>query len=140
MDVTYLPVDKYGVVDPDDVARAIKDTTVLVSVMYANNEIGTIEPIAEIAKVTKQRGIPFHTDAVQAGGTLDLNVDRLGVDLMSLSAHKFYGPKGVGVLYVRKNTPYVPTLTGGGQERNRRAGTENVAVHRGPGDGAGAGL
>ena len=127
MEVTYVPVDKHGVVNPDDVARAIKDTTVLVSIMYANNEIGTIEPIAEIAKVTKQRGVPFHTDAVQAGGVLDLNVDRLGVDLMSLSAHKFYGPKGVGLLYVRRSTPYVSTLTGGAQERNRRAGTENVA-------------
>jgi cysteine desulfurase len=128
MEVTYLPVDKFGMVSPDDVAHAIRETTVLVSVMYANNEIGTIQPVAEIAKVAKERGIPFHTDAVQAGGSLDLNVEMLGVDLMSLSAHKFYGPKGVGVLYVRKNTPYVSTLTGGGQERNRRAGTENVAL------------
>jgi cysteine desulfurase len=128
MEVTYLPVDKYGMVSPDDVAKAIKDATVLISVMYANNEIGTIQPIAEIAKVARARGIPFHTDAVQAGGSLDLNVETLGVDLMSLSAHKFYGPKGVGVLYVRKNSPFVSTLTGGGQERNRRAGTENVAL------------
>jgi cysteine desulfurase len=128
MEVTYLPVDKYGMVSPDDVAKAVKDATVLISVMYANNEIGTIQPIAEIAKVARARGIPFHTDAVQAGGSLDLNVETLGVDLMSLSAHKFYGPKGVGVLYVRKNSPFVSTLTGGGQERNRRAGTENVAL------------
>lgn len=127
MEVTIVPVDKHGVVNPDDVAKAIKDTTVLVSIMYANNEIGTIEPIAEIAKITRQRGVPFHTDAVQAGGTLDLSVDHLGVDLMSLSAHKFYGPKGVGLLYLRKSTPFVPTITGGSQERNRRAGTENLA-------------
>ncbi|MDP3046248.1 MAG: cysteine desulfurase NifS [Chloroflexota bacterium] len=131
MEVTYLPVDQYGMVSPDDVAQAIKDTTVLISVMYANNEIGTILPIGEISKVARARGIPFHTDAVQAGGSLDLNVETLGVDLLSLSAHKFYGPKGVGVLYVRKNTPYVSTLTGGGQERNRRAGTENVALAAG---------
>lgn len=131
MEVTYLPVDKFGMVNPDDVARAIKDTTVLISVMYANNEIGTIQPIVEIGKIAKSKGVPFHTDAVQAGGSLDLNVDTLGVDLMSLSAHKFYGPKGVGVLYLRKNTPYVSTLTGGGQERNRRAGTENVALAAG---------
>jgi cysteine desulfurase len=128
MDVTYLAVDKFGMVNPDDVARAIKDTTVLISVMYANNEIGVIQPIAEIAKVARVRGVPFHSDAVQAGGSLDLNVETLGVDLMSLSAHKFYGPKGVGVLYVRKNTPYTSTMTGGGQERNRRGGTENVAL------------
>jgi cysteine desulfurase len=127
MEVTYLPVDKYGIVNPDDVARAIKDTTVLVSVMYANNEVGTIEPIAEIGKIARAHGVPFHTDAVQAGGTLNLNVDELQVDMLSISAHKFYGPKGVGVLYIRKNTPYVSTLTGGAQERNRRAGTENVA-------------
>ena len=131
MEVTYLPVDQYGMVSPDDVAQAIKDTTVLISVMYANNEIGTIEPIAEIARVARAKGIPFHTDAVQAGGSLDLNVETLGVDLLSLSAHKFYGPKGVGVLYVRKNTPYTSTLTGGAQERNRRAGTENVALAAG---------
>jgi len=127
MEVTYVPVDQYGMVNPDDVGRAIKDTTILVSVMYANNEIGTIEPIAEIGKICKAKGIPFHTDAVQAGGALDLNVDALNVDLMSLSAHKFYGPKGVGILYLRRNTPYISTLTGGAQERNRRAGTENVA-------------
>ena len=131
MEVTYLPVDQYGMVSPDDVAQAIKDTTVLISVMYANNEIGTILPIGEISKVARARGIPFHTDAVQAGGSLDLNVETLGVDLMSLSAHKFYGPKGVGVLYVRKNAPYTSTLTGGAQERNRRAGTENVALAAG---------
>ncbi|HIC94474.1 MAG TPA: cysteine desulfurase NifS [Anaerolineae bacterium] len=125
-EVTCVPVDKYGMVDPDDVGRAIRDDTVLISIMYANNEVGTIEPIAEIGKIARQRGIPFHTDAVQAGGALDLNVDRLNVDLLSLSAHKFYGPKGIGVLYVRQGTPLLPMQTGGGHERNRRAGTENV--------------
>ena len=124
--VTYLPVDRHGHVDPDDVGRAISDQTVLITIMYANNEVGTIEPIAEIGKIARARGVPFHTDAVQAGGTLDLNVDRLNVDLMSLSAHKFYGPKGVGVLYQRRSTPLLPTQTGGSHERSRRAGTENI--------------
>ena len=126
-EVTLVPVDGHGVVDPDDVGRAITDKTVLVTIMYANNEVGTIEPIAECAKIARARGVPFHTDAVQAGGSLDLDVDRLGVDMMSLSAHKFYGPKGVGVLYVRKGTRVMPTQTGGGQERGMRAGTENLA-------------
>ncbi len=125
-EVTYVPVDKYGVVDPDDVGRAIRDDTILITIMYANNEVGTIEPIAEIGKIARQKGIPFHTDAVQAAGALSLNVDELNVDLMSLSGHKFYAPKGIGILYVRKGTPLLPMQTGGGHEHNRRAGTENV--------------
>ncbi len=123
---TVVPVDKYGLADPDDVARAIRPDTVLISIMYANNEVGTIEPLAEIGAIARERGVLFHTDAVQAGGYLDLNVDRVNVDLLSLSGHKFYAPKGVGVLYVRQGTRLLPQQTGGGHEGNRRAGTENV--------------
>lgn len=132
-EVTYVPVDRHGLVDPDEVIEAVSDRTVLVSVMTANNEVGTIEPVAEIARALRERGrglrrrIPLHTDAVQAPGLLDLDVDGLGVDLLSLSAHKFYGPKGAGVLYLRRGTPFLPQQAGGGQERQRRAGTENVA-------------
>ncbi len=125
-EITYVPVDKHGLLDPDDVGRAIKDNTILISIMYANSAVGTIEPIAAIGKIAKEKGIPFHTDAVQAGGTLNLDVDELNVDLLSLSAHKVYGPKGIGVLYVRKGVSLLPTQTGGAHERNRRAGTENV--------------
>jgi cysteine desulfurase len=125
-EVTYLPVDQYGLVDPDEVKKAIRDDTALVSIMYANNEVGTIQPLPEIAEITRAKDIPLHTDAVQAGGTLDLNVDRLGVDLLSLSAHKFYGPKGVGILYARRKTKLMPIQTGGAHENRRRAGTENV--------------
>ncbi len=130
--VTYMDVDSGGLVDPDDVGRAITDETVLVTVMYANNEIGTVEPIAEIAKVVKSearrqgRTIVMHTDAVQAAGYLDINVRSLGVDMLTLSAHKFRGPKGVGILFVKRGTPLEAQLTGGGQERQRRSGTENV--------------
>ena len=124
--ITYLPVDKYGLVDPEDVRKAITDKTILVSIMHANNEIGTIEPIAEISKVVKAKGVYFHTDAVQTVGQMEVDVTKLGVDLLSLSAHKFYGPKGVGALYIRKGTRIVPFMRGGAQERNRRASTENV--------------
>jgi cysteine desulfurase len=132
-EVTYVPVDRYGQVSPDDIARAITDRTVLVSVMLANNEVGTIQPIAETAKAVADRAhalrrrIPFHTDAIQAPGSLSLDVDSLGVDLLSLSGHKFRGPKGTGVLFLRRGTPFFAQLSGGGQERQRRAGTENVA-------------
>jgi len=124
---TYLPVDRSGLVDPAEVERALTDQTVLVSVMYANNEVGTIEPIAEIGRICRARKVPFHVDAVQAGGALPLDVNALNVDLMSLSAHKFYGPKGVGMLYARQGTRLLPQLQGGSQERGKRAGTENVA-------------
>src|SRR5207248_10699279 len=124
---TYVPVDSYGGVDPDEVGRAITDQTILVSIMYANNEVGTIEPIAEIGRICRAKKVPFHVDAVQAGGAVPLDVAALNVDLLSLSAHKFYGPKGMGILYVRQGMRLLPQLQGGSQERGRRAGTENVA-------------
>ena len=130
--VTYLPVDSYGLVDPAAVSAAITDRTVLVSVMLANNEIGTIQDIPAISRAvrdkshTLDRDIKMHTDAVQAAGALELDTKYLGVDLLSLSAHKIYGPKGVGALFVRRGTPLEPLLAGGGQERQRRSGTENV--------------
>jgi cysteine desulfurase len=123
---TVVPVDEYGLVNPDDVAQAIRPDTALISIICANNEVGSIEPLAEIGAIARERGVPFHTDAVQGGGYLDLNVDRLNVDLLSLSGHKFYAPKGVGLLYVRQGTRLVSQQTGGGHEGNRRAGTENV--------------
>jgi cysteine desulfurase len=125
--VTYLPVDAYGVVDPQAVAQAITAETILVSVMAANNEVGTIQPIADIAQICRERGVLFHTDAVQAVGKLPVDVKDLGIDLLSLSAHKFYGPKGVGALVVRKGVRIDPLLHGGHQEWGRRAATENVA-------------
>ena len=124
--VTYLPVDTAGLVDPDDVKRAITDKTILISVMHANNEMGTIEPIAEIGRIAREAGIYFHTDAVQTVGHIPVDVNELGVDLLSVSAHKLYGPKGVGALYIRKGTKLIPFMHGGEQERRRRASTENV--------------
>ena len=124
--VTYLPVDKYGLVDPDDVRKSITANTILISIMHANNEVGTIEPIAEIGKIAKEAGIYFHTDAVQAVGHIPVNVNELEVDLLAMSAHKLYGPKGIGALYVRKGTRITPFLHGGDQERKRRASTENT--------------
>ena len=132
-EVTYLPVDSYGMIQPETVYNAINSRTTLVTIMYANNEIGTINPIAEISAAVRRRAeelertIVMHTDGVQAAGFLDLNVRRLGVDMLSLSGHKFHGPKGAGVLYVGRGTPYLPLILGGGQERERRSGTENIA-------------
>jgi cysteine desulfurase len=124
--VTIVPPDRQGVVELDAVAAALQPETCLISVMYANNEIGAIQPIAAIGALARERSIPFHTDAVQAAGFLPLDVDALGVELLSLSAHKFYGPKGVGLLYVRKGTPVAFQQAGGSQESGRRGGTENV--------------
>ena len=128
--VTYLDVDGEGFVDLGELEAAVTDETVLVSIMYVNNEVGTIEPVAEAARAVKEKNprTVFHTDAVQAAGLLDLNVDALGVDMLSIAAHKFYGPKGVGALYVRPRTPLLAQNLGGSQEKNRRAGTENVAA------------
>ncbi len=124
--VTYLPVDRDGLVDPDDVKRAISPSTILISVMHANNEMGTIQPISEIARIAREAGVYCHTDAMQTVGHLPLEVKELGVDLLSLSAHKLYGPKGVGALYIRKGTRLLPFMHGGEQESERRAGTHNV--------------
>jgi cysteine desulfurase len=124
--VTYLPVDGRGWVDPEDLRRAIRPETKLISVMYVNNEVGSIQPVSEMGKIARERGILFHTDAVQAVGLFDVNVANLNVDLLSLSAHKIYGPKGVGGLYVRAGVDLVPMLVGGPQEHLLRAGTENV--------------
>ena len=123
---TIVPVDEHGLVNPDDVATAIRPDTVLVSVIYANNEVGTVQPIADIGAIARDHGITFHTDAVQAAGYEPLDVNSLNVDLLAISGHKIYAPKGVGILYVRKNTSLLPSFTGGSHENNRRPGTENV--------------
>ncbi|HEX6655310.1 MAG TPA: cysteine desulfurase family protein [Candidatus Limnocylindria bacterium] len=125
-DLSWLEVDRYGRVDPADVEAAIGEHTTLVSVMYANNEVGTVQPIAEIGAICRRYRVLFHVDAIQAAGFLPLDVDALGADLLSLSAHKLYGPKGVGALFVRQGTPLLAQQSGGSQERQRRAGTENV--------------
>ena len=126
-EVTYLDVDSDGLIDLDDLKNAIKDTTILISIMFANNEIGTIQPIKEIGQIAKERGILFHTDAVQAMGSIEIDVNDLNVDLLAISAHKFFGPKGVGALYIRKGVRLDNLISGGGQERSKRAGTENLA-------------
>ena len=126
-EVTYLPVDQFGLVDPSVLEKAINEKTILISIMYANNEIGTIEPIAELGAIAREHKVYFHTDAVQAIGNVPLDVKRQNIDLLSLSAHKFYGPKGTGALYIRKGVRIDNLIHGGGQERHRRAGTENIA-------------
>jgi cysteine desulfurase len=135
-EVSEVPVDKYGAVDPDDVRRNLRDDTVLVSIMHANGEVGTIQPIGEIAAVTRERKVLFHTDAVATAGTIPINVTEMGVDALSLAANQFYGPKGVGALWVRKGVRIIPLLDGGIQEEGRRAGTENVPAIVGLGKAA----
>ena len=128
-EITYLPVDRDGLIDPDDLAKAIKPKTILISIMYANNEIGVIQPIAQIGKIAKKHNVLFHVDAVQAIGKIPVDVQKDGIDLLSISAHKLYGPKGVGALYVRRKNPRVqlaPMIDGGGHERGVRSGTLNV--------------
>lgn len=125
-EVTYLDVDEYGMIDLDQLRRAITDKTILITIMYVNNEIGTVQPIEEIGKIAKEKGVYFHTDAVQALGNIPIDVKELDVDIMNFSAHKIYGPKGVGGIYLRKGVKIHPIIHGGAQERKRRAGTENV--------------
>jgi cysteine desulfurase len=126
--ITYLPVDSFGRVDPEDIRRALTPRTMLISVMHANNEVGTLQPIAEIARIARERNILFHTDAAQSAGKIPVRVDELGVDLLSLAGHKLYAPKGVGVLYVRKGVRLEPLIHGAGHESGRRAGTENILL------------
>lgn len=126
--VTYLDVDKTGLVSPEDVKNAITDRTILATVMHSNNEVGTVQPIQAIADICKEKGVLFHTDAVQSFGKIPLDVEKMGVDLLSLSAHKIYGPKGIGILYVRKKVDLIPMMHGGPHERKLRAGTENVPL------------
>ncbi len=126
-EATYLPVGSDGLVDPDGVRKSIRDDTIIVSIMHANNEVGTIQPIEEIAAIAHERGVVFHTDAVQTFGKMPVDVEKMGIDLLSLSAHKIYGPKGTGVLYIRKGTKLDPCVHGGHQEWGKRGGTENVA-------------
>ena len=126
-DASYVQVDSSGVVDPDEVKKALRPDTILVSIMHMNNEVGTIQPVEEIAAITKEAGVYFHSDAVQSFGKLPTKVDDLGVDLLSVAAHKIYGPKGVGALYIRKGTRIDPLIIGGAQEKRRRSGTENIA-------------
>ncbi|RLF48119.1 MAG: cysteine desulfurase NifS [Thermoplasmata archaeon] len=126
-DVTFLPVDEYGLVKPEDVENAIRDDTILISIMHANNEIGTIEPIEEIGEIARKHGVLFHTDAVQSAGKIEIDVKKINVDLLSMSSHKIYGPKGVGALYVRRGVKLEPVLHGGGHEKGMRSSTENVA-------------
>lgn len=125
-DVTYLPVDQYGMISLDELKMAIREDTILISIMFANNEIGTLQPIDEIGRIAHEKEICFHTDAVQAIGSLSIDVNKLNIDMMSISAHKFYGPKGVGALYIRKGLKISPFIHGGAQERKRRGGTENI--------------
>jgi cysteine desulfurase len=127
LEMTVVPVGPDGIVDPAEVEAALRPETALVSIMWANNEIGTIQPVEEIARITRAQGVPLHVDAVQAAGIVPIDLGSTSIDLLSISAHKFHGPKGAGALYVRDGTPWWPLLTGGAQERNRRAGTENVA-------------
>jgi cysteine desulfurase len=135
-EVSEVPVDKYGVVDPDYVLRQIRKDTILVSIMHANGEVGTIEPIQEIARITRERKIPFHTDAMAIVGTMPINVAELGIDALSLAGNQFYGPKGIGALWIRKGVRIMPLLDGGIQEEGRRAGTENVPAIVGLGKAA----
>jgi cysteine desulfurase len=125
-EITFLPVDKYGFVDPDEFGKNIRNDTILVSIMHTNNEIGTIQPLNELANITKEKGVYFHTDAVQSAGKIPLDTEKIPIDLASISGHKIYGPKGVGAIYIRKGVRITPLAHGGHHERSRRAGTENI--------------